>query len=110
MTTIGKAMRASPAADTDGPLAGDDTLVLLAATDEDDAVIAAATGALNERGINVVLEVVREGRGDCSFSNYAILSGHTNFYNVTVDKDEADKQKKIVDAIMAGRPAPVATQ
>ena len=110
MTTIGKAMRASPAADADGPLAGDDTLVLLAATDEDDAAAAAATIALNERGINVVLEVVSEGRGDCSFSNYAILSGHTNFYNVTVDEDEADKQKKIVDAIMAGRPAPVATQ
>ena len=103
METVGRDMRASPAADQDGPLAGEDTLVLLAATNADDPAAASTTTALNAQGINVLLEIVRAGKGDCSFSNYSVLSGHTDYFNVTVDEGEAEKQRKIVDAIMAGR-------
>jgi hypothetical protein len=110
MQSVGRDMRASPAADQDGPLAGDDTLVLLAATSADDPPAKAATSALNAQGINVLMEIVRPGKGDCSFSNYSVLSGHTDYFNVTVGEGEGDKQSRIVDAIMALRPAAVATQ
>ena len=46
---------------------------------------------------------MREGKGDCSLSNYAFLTGHANYFNVTVDTDEGDKQRKIIDAILARR-------
>jgi hypothetical protein len=110
MQTVGRNMRASPAVDQDGSLAGDDTLVLLAATSADDPAAASVTKALNAQGINVLLEIVQPGKGDCSFSNYSVLSGHTDYLNVTVDEGESEKQSKIVDAIMAGRPAAIATQ
>lgn len=110
MSTVPRDMIASPAPDQDGPLAGDDTLVLLAVTDREDAAAAARTEALNAAGINVVREIVRPGRGDCSFSNYALLSGHTDYVNITVDTGQSDEQKRIVEAVLGARPAAVATQ
>jgi hypothetical protein len=65
---------------------------------------------LNAKGINAVIEPVREGKGDCSLSNYALLIGHPDYFNVTVDKDEGDKQLKIIDAILAKPAETVATQ
>ena len=53
---------------------------------------------------------MREGKGDCSLSNYTLLTGHPNYFNVTVDDDESDKQRKIIDVIMAGHSDTVATQ
>jgi hypothetical protein len=111
MATVGKSMRAFPAPDQDGPLAGEDTLVLLAATNEDDPAIDATAKALNAAGVNTLVERVREGKGDCSLSNYVLLSGHPSYVNVTVDKDESEKQRKIIDAVMDSRaPTAVATQ
>ena len=48
-----------------------------------------------------MLEPVREGSGDCSLSNYAVLTGHRDYFNVTVDHDDGDKQRQIIDVIMA---------
>ena len=66
--------------------------------------------ALAAKGINAMIEGVRDGNGDCSLSNYALLTGHADYLNVTVDHDERDKQRKIIDVIMAGRNDTVATQ
>ena len=49
----------------------------------------------------MVLEPVRAGSGDCSLSNYAVLSGHPDYLNVTVDHDEGEKQRQIIDVIMS---------
>jgi len=74
------------------------------------ATAEARAAELNAKGINAIVEPVREGKGDCSLSNYTLLIGHADYLNVTVDKDEGDKQLKIIDAILAVRPATVATQ
>jgi hypothetical protein len=110
MAAIGRDMIASPAPDTDGPLAGEDSLVLLSSTDRDDAKIAALTERLNAQNINVVLEIVRSDKGDCSFSNYAVLSGFPDYLNVTVGSDEGDKQRAIIDVLMTDRAAAIASQ
>ena len=65
---------------------------------------------MNAKGINAVIEPVTEGKGDCSLSNYALLTGHSKYFNVTVDKDEGDKQQKIIDAILAPPLQTAATQ
>ena len=110
MSLAPRSMRVSPALDPDGPLAGEHALVLLAAPDLDDPLAAGRTAVLNERGVNVVLERVREGRGDCSLSNYAVLTGNPNYFNVTVHHDERDKQAEIVDILMSGTTQTVASQ
>lgn len=107
MTSVPANMRKAPGNDPDGPLAGDRSLVLLAAADPVGEVAEARLDALNGKGINVVLEPVRKDRGDCSLSNYAVLSGHDRYFNVTVDQDEGEKLRKIVDAILVN-PAIVA--
>ena len=56
-----------------------------------------------------MIEKVRD-KGDCSLSNYALLTGHPDYLNVTVDHDEREKQRKIIDVIMSGRNDAVATQ
>ena len=110
MRSVPKDMKRSPAPDPDGPLAGDYALVLLAVADESDPVAKARTAALSAGGINVVLEPVRKGRGDCSLSNFAVLTGNANYFNVTVDHDESEKQRQMVDAIMSGLSDAVASQ
>ena len=52
---------------------------------------------------------MRKNRGDCSLSNYAVLTGHKKYLNVTVDHDEREKQMRIVDVLM-GREEAVASQ
>ena len=110
MDLVPKAMRASPAPDVGGPLAGERALVLLAASDLDDPTAASRTAILNGTGINVVLERVEDGRGDCSLSNYAVLIDNPNYFNVTVGHGEGDKQMRIVDTLMSGRSDTVASQ
>jgi hypothetical protein len=108
MDLVPKSMRASPV--PDGALASEYALVLLAASDLDDPTAASRTAVLNEAGINVVLERVREGHGDCSLSNYAVLTGKSNYFNVTVNHDEGDIQQRIVETLMKGRDETVASQ
>lgn len=108
MDLVPKSMRASPV--PDGALASEYALVLLAASDLDDATAASRTAVLNEAGINVVLERVREGHGDCSLSNYAVLTGKSNYFNVTVNDDEGEIQQRIVETLMKGRDETVASQ
>lgn len=108
MNLVPKSMRA--AAVPDGPLANEYALVLLAASDLDDPTAASRTAVLNKAGINVVLERVREGRGDCSLSNYAVLTGRSNYFNVTVNHDEGDIQMGIVETLMSGSSETVASQ
>jgi hypothetical protein len=110
MDLVSKDMRSFPAPDPDGPLAGDHALVLLATPDLDDPLSASRAAALNEKGVNVVLERVQEDRGDCSLSNFAVLTGNPNYFNVTVHHDEAEKQRRIVDILMSGRSETVASQ
>jgi hypothetical protein len=100
MEAVPKSMRKR--AVPDGPLADDRTLVLLAATDMDSPEVTARVDRLNNAGINVVVEPVREGRGDCSLSNDVVLAGHQSYFNVTIDHDGGEKQLRIIDAILAG--------
>lgn len=110
MGHVPKDMRTFAAPDPDGPLAGDHALVLLAASDLDDPISVSRAVALNEKGINVVLERAQKGSGDCSLSNFAVLTGNPNYFNVTVHHDEAEKQRRIVDVLMGGRSETVASQ
>jgi hypothetical protein len=108
MGHVPRGMRA--AAVPDGSLASEYALVLLTVSDFDDATAASRTAVLNKAGINVVLERVRKGRGDCSLSNYAVLTGRSNYFNVTVNHDEGDIQGRIVEVLMNGRSETVASQ
>jgi hypothetical protein len=110
MDLVPKDMRAKPAPDADGPLAGDYALVLLAASDLDDPTAESRAAVLNGKGVNVVLERVDKDRGDCSLSNYAVLIDNPNYFNVTVGDDEGGKQLKIIDELMSGRSDTVASQ
>jgi hypothetical protein len=113
MKTAPKDMQRLPSADPDGPLAGDEALVLLAQAEGSDSgndIVASAAAVLNAAGINVVVETVRKNRGDCSLSNYALLSGHPSYINVTVGHGDEEKQRKIVDIVMSGQPDTVASQ
>lgn len=65
---------------------------------------------LSGKGINVVLEPVEKERGDCSLSNYAVLSGHEGYINVTVHHDEGEKQRGIMEAILGGAPTLAASR
>jgi hypothetical protein len=104
MTTVPKDMRKVASKDPDGPLAGEHALLLLAASEPVDESMKTRMQALAGRGLNVVLEPVREGNGDCSLSNYAVLSGHDDYFNVTVHHDEGEKQRKMIEAVMTGFP------
>jgi hypothetical protein len=110
METVAKDMQVSAAPDQKGPLAGPRNLVLLVSPIPVTATSQTRAAALNARGINVMIEGVRDGEGDCSLSNYALLTGHSDYLNVTVDHGERDRQRQIIDVIMAGRNDTVATQ
>jgi hypothetical protein len=96
--------------DPNGPLAGDRALVLLTSPVPVSTTSKARADDLSQKGINALIERVAESKGDCSLSNFTLLSGHPDYMNITVDADEADKQKKIIDVIMSERSATVATQ
>jgi hypothetical protein len=104
MDSVPKSMRAAKSSEPDGPLAGKHALVLLAAADLEAEALKSRMAGLSGKGINVVAEPVRAGRGDCSLSNDVVLTGHADYFNVTVDHGEADKQRRIVDAIVSGFP------
>ncbi len=110
METVAKDMQVSAAADQKGPLAGPRNVVLLVSPIPVTATSETRAAALNARGINVMIEGVRDEEGDCSLSNYALLTGHGDYLNVTVDHGERDRQRQIIDVIMAGRNDTVATQ
>jgi hypothetical protein len=95
-----RGMQVLESSDPDSPLADDHTLVLIASGDPRPGAVTARANSLAAKGINVILEPVREGRGDCSLSNYAVLSGYPSYFNVTVDHDGGDKQRRIVDLLM----------
>jgi hypothetical protein len=101
MEAVPKGLRKRPARDADGPFADSRTLVLLAAADTGVPAITDRTARLNAAGINVILEPVRRETADCSLSNDVLLAGHENYFNVTVDHDGAEQQRRIVDTIMS---------
>ena len=102
MASVPKDMEVVPAADPNGPLAGDRNLVLLTSpipvSDDGGEPRRGACRQGHQRD-----DRARRRQGDCSLSNYALLTGHPDYLNVTVDHDERDKQRKIIDVIMAGR-------
>jgi hypothetical protein len=102
MSAVPKEMRKRAARKPNGPLAGPRALVLLAAVEPVSAAAANRMAELSGKGVNVVLEPVRKGHGDCSLANYAVLSGHADYANVTVNWDEGEKQRKIIDVLMNG--------
>ncbi len=108
MDQVPKSMRALPASDPDGPLAGEHDLVLIAAKDLDDPTAASRMQTLHDEGINVVLERVKAG--DCSLSNFAVLTDYPNYFNVTVDHGEGEKQMRIVDILMSGNQQTIVSQ
>lgn len=110
MDDVPKDMEAHASGDPDGPMAGDRALVLLASPVPVSTTAKARATDLSAKGINALIETVAKGKGDCSLSNFALLSGHEDYLNVTVDADERDKQKQIVDTIMLGHTVVTATQ
>ncbi len=95
----GATVVASEKADSD--LASDHDLVLLSAIDADLPQAKERANTLAQQGVNVIIEAVSKKSYDCSLSNYAALTGNTNYFNLTVDADEGDKQRRMVDVIMA---------
>ena len=110
MDDVPKDMDEHPAKDRNSPLSSDTALVLLTSPVPVSTTSKSEAANLSSQGINAVIESVREGKGDCSLSNYTLLTGHPSYFNVTVDDDESDKQRKIIDVIMAGHSDTVATQ
>lgn len=110
MDDVPKDMETRASAIPDGPLAGERTLVLLTSPVPVTTAAEARAEELAAKGINAIIEPVREGKGDCSLSNYALLTGRPGYFNVTVDEDESDKQLKIIEAILAKPTETVATQ
>jgi hypothetical protein len=103
--TVPKEMRKRLAKNQDGPLAGPDALVLLAAVEPVGAEVDRRMVELRGKGVNTVLEQVRRGQGDCSLADYVVLDGRADYFNVTVDANEADKQRRIIDVLMKAQPA-----
>lgn len=101
MSAPPKGMKVTRSKRSGSELADDHTLVLLAALDPADASVKDRVAKLSAAGIHVIVEHVRKERSDCSLSNYAVLTGHAQYFNVTVDHDGGDKQRGIIDAIMA---------
>jgi hypothetical protein len=97
-----KGYKVTPSKVQDSKLAGDRNLVLLAATDLDDTGLKSTVANLSGRGVNVIVEPVRGKTGDCSLSNYSVLTEHKKYFNVTVDQDGGETQREIIDAIMSG--------
>jgi hypothetical protein len=97
-------MRKVASKDPDGPLAGEHACCCSPPSEPVDESMKTRMQALAGRGLNVVLEPVRDGNGDCSLSNYAVLSGHDDYFNVTVHHDEGEKQRKMIEAVMTGFP------
>jgi hypothetical protein len=104
MSTAPKDMRRERSKDRDGPLAGEHALVLLAAREPVAPAVEDRMTRLSAKGVNVVLEPVKDDRGDCSLSNYVVLTGHPDYFNITVHHDEAEKQRLLIDAILASFP------
>ena len=101
MEAVTKGLRKRPASVADGPFADPHTLVLLAAADPSTPAIADRAAKLNAAGINVILEPVGRETADCSLSNHVVLSGHPAYFNVTVDHDAGEQQRRIVDTIIS---------
>jgi hypothetical protein len=102
MTTVPKKMRVAKSSDPEGPLASERALVLMVAAEPVSDAVDATMESLSNKGVNVVLETVKDKAGDCSLSNYAVLSGHNAYFNITVDHDEGEKQRRIMEAILQG--------
>ncbi len=109
METVPKDMDIVRPQNPAGPLAGPRALVLLTDTIPVSTTSKQLAEDLADKGINAIIEKVRKDRGDCSLSNYAVLSDHKKYLNVTVDHDEREKQMRIVDVLM-GREEAVASQ
>lgn len=101
MSAPPKGMKVTRSKRSGSELADDHTLVLLAALDPADASVKDRVAKLSGAGIHVIVEHVRKERSDCSLSNYAVLTGHIQYFNVTVDHDGGEKQRGIIDAIMS---------
>ncbi|MBA3518437.1 MAG: hypothetical protein H0T75_12530 [Rhizobiales bacterium] len=95
-----KGMKVTRSKVSDSELADDRTLVLLAALDATDSAVKDRVADLSTAGVHVILESVSKEKADCSLSNYAVLTGHWAYYNLTVDHDGGEKQRGIIDVIM----------
>jgi len=89
---------AAPAA---GPRRDDDTLVILAGPrpPADDDAARGTIAWFNTRGANVLYETVG-GRGDCSLSNHAVLSGLGRTYTVEAADGDERSASALVDLVM----------
>ena len=81
--------------------------------DADDAVLLAGDRYLSENlqagkvadyfrkaKINVIYERVWASKNDCSFSNFVVLNGLGDYYNIEAQHGHFDAQKKMLDALM----------
>lgn len=86
---------------------------MMAKGDEDDAILLAGrqpyeaekgaqrtAGFFLERGINVIYEHVTPERNDCSFSNYVVLNGLGEYFNIEAQHRHLEQQKHMLDQLM----------
>jgi hypothetical protein len=82
--------------------------------DEDDVILIAGKGSYEDnakarrtaehlvsRGVNVIYERVTEAGNDCSFSNYAVLHGLEDYYNIEAEHGHIRTQKVMLDVLLA---------
>jgi hypothetical protein len=76
MVDVPKEMEKHKSSDPDGALAGDRALVLLTSPVPVSTTSETRADDLASKGVNALIERVAESKGDCSLSNYTLLSGH----------------------------------
>jgi hypothetical protein len=81
----------------------DDTMVFVASLEKPDKDPGLMTfvNALRSQGVNVIYEIVKRDRNDCSMSNYATLKGMHDYVNIEVVRTDGAAETKIVDMVMS---------
>jgi hypothetical protein len=80
-----------------------DTMVFVASRSvpEQDPGLMAFVNALRAQGVNMMYELVKPERNDCSLSNYATLKGMRDYVNVEVVRTDGATEARIVDLVMS---------
>jgi hypothetical protein len=79
----------------------DDTMIFVATVGKPSREITGRVAALNEQGINVMLESVSPQKSDCSMSNYMVLTGRKDYLNLEVVHGDNITQEKMLQVVMS---------
>ena len=88
------------------PMIGDADDAILMAGDEylsENFRAAKAADYFRKAKINVIYEHIWASKNDCSFSNFVVLNGLGDYYNIEAQHGHFDAQKQMLDALMQYR-------